>query len=29
MPSSKLVPLILSDEERRVLEGWSRRQRTT
>ncbi|MDT7785533.1 MAG: hypothetical protein QOF58_3952 [Pseudonocardiales bacterium] len=28
MPSSKLVPLVLSEEERRVLEGWSRRRTT-
>ncbi|MDS0133561.1 MULTISPECIES: IS630 family transposase [unclassified Amycolatopsis] len=28
MPSSKLAPLVLSDEERRVLEGWSRRRAT-
>src|SRR5688572_24155395 len=28
MPSSKLVPLVLSDEERRVLDGWSRRRTT-
>ncbi|KJK51105.1 transposase [Lentzea aerocolonigenes] len=28
MPSSKLVPLVLSDEERRILEGWSRRRTT-
>ncbi len=28
MPSSKLVPVVLSDEERRVLESWSRRRTT-
>ena len=28
MPSSKLVPLTLTDEERQVLEGWSRRRTT-
>jgi transposase len=28
MPSSKLAPLTLTDEERRVLEGWSRRRTT-
>ena len=28
MPSSILVPLIVSDEERRTLEGWSRRRTT-
>lgn len=28
MPSSKLAPLVLSDAERRVLEGWSRRRTT-
>ena len=28
MPSPKLVPLELTDEERRALEGWSRRRKT-
>ncbi len=28
MASPKLVPLVLSDDERRVLEGWSRRRKT-
>ncbi|QFU90214.1 IS630 family transposase [Amycolatopsis sp. YIM 10] len=28
MPSSKLVPLVLSEEERRVLVGWTRRRTT-
>ncbi len=26
MPSPKLVPLTLSDDERRTLEGWTRRR---
>jgi len=26
MPSPKLVPLVLSDEEQRTLEGWARRR---
>lgn len=28
MPSAKLAPLVLSDEERQVLTGWSRRRKT-
>src|SRR5215831_3954601 len=28
MASPKLVPLVLSDDERRVLEGWARRRKT-
>ena len=28
MPSPKLAPLVLTDEERRVLEGWARRRKT-
>ncbi|AXB43550.1 IS630 family transposase [Amycolatopsis albispora] len=28
MPSAKLVPLTLTDEERRILEGWTRRRTT-
>jgi transposase len=28
VPSPKLEPLVLSDDERRVLEGWSRRRKT-
>jgi transposase len=28
MPSPKLEPLVLSGEERRVLEGWARRRKT-
>jgi transposase len=28
MPSPKLAPLVLSDDERRVLEGWARRRKT-
>jgi transposase len=28
VPSPKLVPLILSDDERRTLEGWTRRRTT-
>jgi transposase len=28
MASPKLEPLVLSDDERRVLEGWARRQKT-
>ena len=28
MPSPKLVPVVLSDEERGVLSGWSRRRKT-
>ncbi len=28
MPSPKLEPLVLTDEERRVLEGWARRRKT-
>ena len=28
MPSSKLVPLVLSDEERLILDGWTRRRTT-
>ena len=29
MPSPKLVPLVLSSEERQVLEGWARRRKTS
>src|SRR5215470_9467061 len=28
MPSPKLAPVVLTDEERRVLAGWSRRRKT-
>jgi transposase len=28
MPSPKLEPLVLTDDERRVLEGWARRRKT-
>jgi transposase len=28
MPDPRLVPLVLSDDERRTLENWSRRRRT-
>lgn len=28
MPDPRLAPLVLSDDERRTLEGWSRRRRT-
>ncbi|SMC65740.1 helix-turn-helix domain-containing protein [Kibdelosporangium aridum] len=28
MPSSKLLPLVLSDNKRQVLDGWSRRRTT-
>ena len=28
MPSPKLEPLVLSTEERQVLEGWARRRKT-
>ena len=28
MASPKLEPLVLSDDERRVLEGWARRRKT-
>ncbi len=28
MPSPKLEPLVLADEERRVLQGWARRRKT-
>src|SRR5579863_9622205 len=28
MPDPRLVPLVLSDDERRTLEGWSRRRST-
>ena len=29
MPSPKLEPLVLSAEERQVLEGWARRRKTS
>ena len=29
MPSPKLEPLVLSTEERQVLEGWARRRKTS
>jgi hypothetical protein len=29
MPSPKLEPLVLSAEERHVLEGWARRRKTS
>src|SRR4029077_1324629 len=28
MPSPKLEPVVLTDEERQVLEGWARRRKT-
>ena len=28
MASPKLEPLVLTDEERQVLEGWARRRKT-
>jgi hypothetical protein len=28
MASPKLEPVVLSDDERRVLEGWARRRKT-
>jgi len=28
MPSPKLEPVVLADEERQVLEGWARRRKT-
>jgi hypothetical protein len=28
MASPKLEPVVLSDEERQVLEGWARRRKT-
>jgi hypothetical protein len=29
MPSPKLEPLVLNDQERQVLEGWARRRKTS
>ena len=29
MPSPKLEPLVLSADERQVLEGWARRRKTS